>query len=420
MRDFPTDFLWGSATAAHQVEGGNTNSDWWEWEHRADSPAKESSADGIDHWNRYDQDFALLAALGQNAHRFSVEWARIEPAEGEFSQSAIDHYRRVLESLHRHGLTPFVTLYHFSLPRWFAERGGWLGADAVGLFGRYVERAVSALGDLAPYFGTVNEPQMVALMGYLAGGHPPGRRDIESAKQVNQTLATAHRVAVSAVRAGSGTSRVGTCLNLPHIEPFRPEEAADVATAARMTAFFADTHIDDLRSAPDPGDFVGVQYYSRNLADGTSPAMTAPPPADAELSQIGWEIYPQGLGPVLRKAAEAGLPVMVTENGIAALDDEQRVRFLASHLREVRSAVQDGVDVRGYFHWSAFDNYEWGTFEPRFGLIGVDHEAGMRRIVRPSVAYYGQVASTGDLEPLLQVARRLETDSRSADRRSTS
>src|SRR5689334_5577391 len=167
--EFPTDFYWGSATAAHQVEGGNTNNDWWAWEHTPGSAAVESSGDAIDHYHRYDADFALLASLGQNAHRFSLEWSRIEPAPGEFSQAALDHYMRVLESLATHGLTALMTLYHFTLPRWFAERGGWLAEDAVDLFGRYVERVAGAVGDLSPYFCTVNEPQIQALMAHGRG-----------------------------------------------------------------------------------------------------------------------------------------------------------------------------------------------------------------------------------------------------------
>ena len=229
MPDFPRDFLWGASTAAHQVEGGNTNSNWWAFEHAAGSPVAEPSGDAIDHWHRYDQDFALLASLGQNAHRFSLEWARIEPADGEFSQAALDHYKRVLESLHRHGLTPFATLYHFSLPQWLAARGGWLAPEALDLFGRYVGRVASELGDLVPYFGTVNEPQIVAAMGYLAGSHAPGERDMEKGRQVNLILAAAHHAAVAAVRSSRAGSMVGTCLQIPYITVRNPDSEADVA-----------------------------------------------------------------------------------------------------------------------------------------------------------------------------------------------
>lgn len=404
MRDFPSDFLWGAATAGHQVEGGNTNSNWWAFEHKPDTPVQEPSGDAIDHLHRYDSDFALLGALGYNAHRFSFEWSRIEPAAGEFSSSALDHYKRVLESLHRHGMTPFGTLNHFTIPQWFAHLGGWMSPQAVDLFARYVEKVVGVLGDLTPYVGTINEPQVVALMGYLNGGHAPGIQDLEQARQVNRVLAAAHRRAVEVVRAGAAEARVGTCLAFPYIEPVRPDDEADLAVAARMRAFFIDTHVDDLRAAADPGDFVGIQYYSRDRADGTSPVLKAPPPEGAELTRGDWEVYPAGFGHVLRDVATVGLPVIVTENGVDAVDDTQRVRYLSSHLRELKSALDDGVDVRGYFHWSAFDDYEWGTYEGRFGLVGIDREDGFRRYVRASAVYYGEVARTGRLAALDAVA----------------
>jgi beta-glucosidase len=407
LADFPSDFLWGASTAAHQVEGNNTNSNWWAFEHASGTPVKEPSGDGIDHWHRYDSDFALLASLGQNAHRFSLEWARIEPARGEFSRAVLDHYKRVLDSLHRHGLTPFATLYHFTLPQWFAERGGWLAPDALDRFGGYVERVASVLGDLMPYVGTVNEPQIVAAMGYLAGSHAPGQNDLEKARQVNLTLAAAHRTAVAAVRAGRGKPLVGTCLQIPHIEPWRPDNEGDVAAAARMKAFMADTHLDDLRAADDPGDFVGFQYYSRDRVNGAHLGAPVPPVEGAEYTQMGWEVYPAGFGHVLRELGSVGLPVVVTENGIATLDDTQRVRYLAGHLQELKSAMDDGVDVRGYFHWSAFDNYEWGSYEPRFGLIGIDHDNGYRREVRPSAVLYGEAARTGSLAKLVVAAAEL-------------
>jgi beta-glucosidase len=196
--DFPPGFLWGAATAAHQVEGGNVNNDWWDFEHAAATAARESSGDGIDHLHRYAEDFALLKSLGHNAHRLSLEWSRIEPAPGEFSQAALNHYRRVLVALADTGLTGFVTLHHFTLPRWFAEQGGWLGPDAVTLFARYCRRVAAELGDLMPFVCTINEPQMLALHGYLEGYHPPGLTNPVLWKRVGPVLLDAHRAAVDA------------------------------------------------------------------------------------------------------------------------------------------------------------------------------------------------------------------------------
>jgi beta-glucosidase len=403
VSDFPSDFLWGSATAAHQVEGGNTNNDWWDWEHNPASPAVESSGDGIDHWNRYDEDFALLAALGQNAHRFSVEWSRIEPAEGEFSCAALDHYARVLDSLAHHGLTAFATLHHFTVPRWFALRGGWLAPDALELFGRYVEKVANTLGDLMPYVCTINEPQIVSFMAHGIGRFPPGHQDPDEASRVNLTLAAAHRTAVAAIRAGAGSPLAGTCLQLPAVQAASPDSPGDIAAAEALRAFLVDTHIDDMRAGGDVGDFVGLQYYSRLRADSTRAGLGDTAPDDVEVTQMGWEVYPEGFGEMLRKIAEVGLPIVVTENGIATTDDVQRVRYLHPHLQELKAAIHDGVDVRGYLHWSAFDNFEWfHGYRPQFGLIGIERDNGFRRVVKPSAVIYGEVARTGSLKPLTE------------------
>jgi beta-glucosidase len=399
MTMFPADFLWGSGTAAHQVEGGNTGNDWWDWEHDPASPAVESSGDGIDHYHRYDSDFALLASLGQNAHRMSIEWSRVEPAPGEFSTAALDHYARVLESQARHGLTAFLTLYHFTVPRWFAARGCWLADDAVELFGRFAGVVAERLGDLVPYFCTVNEPQAIALMSYLVGEFPPGHQDLGEAVAVNATLIQAHRVATEAVRAGRGTPRVGTCLQLMPAEAVDPSDDESVAAADFLRDLMIDSHLADLRAGGDVGDFVGLQYYTRlRLAGG----LPVPPPADAETTLMGWEVYPDGFAEQLHAASSSGLPVIVTENGIATADDEQRVRYLQSHLGALATARDEGVDVRGYLHWSSFDNFEWAHgYRPTFGLVGIDRSDGLRRVVRPSAEAFGRVAATGDLAALL-------------------
>src|SRR4051812_16362467 len=220
IRDFPPEFLWGSSTAAHQVEGNNTNNDWWEWEHRAGSPVTEPSLDAIDHYHRYGSDFAMLAQLGQNAHRLSLEWARIEPEPGHFSRAALEHYRRVLAGLAEHRLTGVVTLQHFSLPRWLAERGGWLAPGAVDHFARYAARVAEALGDLMPWVGTINEPNVNGWLAYLAGAHPPGRiGQFDQWARAGEVARAAHRAAVTEFKAGSPASRIGLCLGSDLIVP---------------------------------------------------------------------------------------------------------------------------------------------------------------------------------------------------------
>ncbi len=396
MRDFPEGFLFGSSTAAHQVEGGNFNNDWWAWEHAPYTTCVESSGDAIDQWHRYADDFALLAELGQNAHRMSLEWSRIEPAPGEFSGAALEHYRRVLGTLEQLGLTAFVTLHHFTLPRWLAEQGGWLARDAVERFARYTERVAAALGDLMPFAGTINEPQIVALMGYREGLFPPGLRNPVMFERVTGRLIAAHAAAVQAVKTGKGDPQAGACLQLPAFEPARPEDPACVAACAELVRAMEDVYLEDLA-----GDWVGVQYYSRQRVDPTASDGFARAPEGEPLTQMGWEIHPEGLHRAIASAAGTGLPVYVTENGIATADDSERLSYMHDHLAQVARAIAEGIDVRGFHYWSSFDNFEWAEgYRPMFGMIGIDRGDGLRRVVRPSARAYGELARTGSLSAL--------------------
>jgi len=396
VTDFPAGFLLGSGAAAHQVEGGNANNDWWAWEHRGGTSSLEPSGDAIDHYHRYAEDFALLASLGQDAHRLSLEWSRVEPAPGEFSAAALGHYRRVLGSLAEHDLTGYVTLHHFTLPRWLAERGGWLAPDAVGRFERYCERVAAELSDLMPFTCTINEPQIVALFGYLQGIHPPGVRDPQRWRLVTRRLREAHE---AALRAFAGRSSPGICLQLPALEPARPDDPACVARHDELRAEMWDFWLDPAIG----GDWVGVQYYTRMRVDPAATSGFASAPAGTTLTLMGWELHPEGLHAAIAAAARAtGLPVHVTENGIATADDGERMAYLRTHLEQVLRALDDGIDVRAYLHWSSWDNFEWAEgYRPTFGLIGIDREAGLRRVVHPSAEAFGEVVRTRTIRPLM-------------------
>jgi beta-glucosidase len=395
---FPDGFLWGAATAAHQVEGGNTNSDWWRFEHDPSTAALQSSGDGIDHYHRYPDDFALLASLGHNAHRLSIEWARIEPAPGEFSVSALAHYRRVLLALRAVGMRSFVTLHHFTLPGWFADRGGWLAPDSLDVFERYSARALAHFGDLIDFVCTINEPQMVALHGYLEGCHPPGVTNAILWKRVGRILLAAHHRAVDATRAHSDASP-GLVVQLPLLAPAR-DDPATIEFCRQLTAEIVDLHLDGL-SPTSGGDWLGVQYYRKNWVDPSSPTLFAPPPVGHPVTQMGWAVHPDGLRQMLHRAARTGLPLYVTENGIATEDDVERVDYLETHLAAVLAAREEGVDVRGYIHWSAFDNFEWAEgYRPKFGMIGIDRADDFRRVPRPSAEAFARVARSGDLATL--------------------
>jgi beta-glucosidase len=395
MRDFPEDFLFGSSTAAHQVEGGNVGNDWWAWEHAGSTPAVEPSGDAIDQYHRYEEDFALLASLGQQAHRISLEWWRIEPEPGEWSRAALEHYRRVLGALSDCGLAAFVTLNHFTLPRWLAERGSWLAGDAVERFERYCERVAAHLGDLIPYACTINEPQVVAMGGYLTGDFPPGRSNALEWRRVTRTFVAAHEAAVRALKGGRGAPLAGICLQMPAMEPARDEPAC-LARFEELRREMVEVYLEGLQ-----GDYVGVQYYSRQRVDPATAGGFAPAPSGAPLTQMGWEIHPEGLHAAIADGARSGLPVIVTENGIATADDAQRIAYLRDHLAQVKRALDDGVDVRGYLCWSAFDNFEWNEgYRPTFGLVGIDRENGFERVVRPSARAFGELARSGRLDAL--------------------
>jgi beta-glucosidase len=398
-RDFPREFLWGAATAAHQVEGGTTNNDWWEFEHAPGTAARESSIDGIDHYHRYAEDFALLVSLGHNAHRLSVEWSRIEPAPGEFSRTALAHYRRVLTAMADLGLTGFVTLHHFTLPRWLAARGGWLSGDAIPRFVRFIRRVVAELGDLMPFVCTINEPQMVALHGYLEGYHPPGLTNPTLWKRVSRLLLDAHHAAVEAVHTGHSACRVGLTVQLPVLAPAR-DDATCRAFRDLMHGELTDLFLDGL-TGPDRGDWLGVQYYRKQWVDPALPTLFADPPPGWQRTQMGWAVYPDGLRQVLHAAARTGLPLYVTENGIATGDDQERLDYLQTHVGALAQALAEGVDVRGYLHWSAFDNFEWAEgFRPKFGLIAVDRATGFARKPKPSAHAFARLAATGSVQAL--------------------
>lgn len=379
---FPPDFVWGTATAAHQVEGGNVHNDWWAFEHAPGTPCAESSGDACDSWHRWEEDLDLVAGLGLGAYRFSLEWSRIEPAPGEFSLVALDHYRRVCAGCRDRGLLPVVTFHHFTSPRWLAELGGWEAPDAPERFAAYCERAVAAVGDLVGWACTVNEPNVVAFMGYRIAVFPPGVSDSGRRRAAADALCRGHRLAVEALRAGPGSFPVGLTLSMSDHQALPGgEERRDRDRGVHEDAFLAATTGDD---------FVGVQTYSRTRY---GPAGPLPPEPGAAVTQMGYEVWPAALEATVRRAAEVtGLPVAVTENGIGTDDDAQRIRFLDEAIAGVGRCLADGVDVRGYFCWSLLDNFEWTLgYRPTFGLVSVDRTTFERR-PKPSAAWFGALA----------------------------
>lgn len=413
---FPADFVWGSATAAHQVEGNNVHNDWWAHETDPETNAMEPSALACDHYHRFADDFRLLKSLGQRHHRLSVEWSRIEPEEGVIDLAEVEHYRKVLSTLRELEIEPWLTLHHFTVPLWLARRGGFSREENVSAFRRFVELVAREFGGLVSRWCTINEPTVVAEMGYRFGYFPPRLLDEALAATTLCNLFRAHTAASQAVRefARPG-AQIGITLSVPAHEPLRPDCAEDVAMAERRDAESNGASFEALRSGvfryperPDeeiPGlkdssTFVGVQYYTRFRYDARAGGPAGPDPA-RQITQMAWEIYPEGFGPILRRAAATGLPVYVTENGVCCDDDRTRVEYIADHLEVVEAARRAGADIRGYFYWSLMDNFEWNFgYGPKFGLVEVDRETLERR-PRPSAHFFGEVAQSGRLSPEL-------------------
>jgi beta-glucosidase len=385
---FPDGFLWGTATAAHQVEGGNVNNDWWAFEHDAHTPCLEPSGDACDSFHRWPEDLDLVAGLGLGAYRFSVEWSRVEPEEGEWSMASLEHYRAICAGCHERGLVPVVTFHHFTSPRWLAARGGWEAADAPERFARFCERAARHLGDLVGWACTLNEPNIVAQMGYGYGIFPPAVRDWDRRRAVNDAFGRAHRLAVEALRGGPGEFPVGLTLSMNDWQavPGGEERLAELRRDSE-DVFLESTGGDD---------FVGVQNYSRVRVDASG---MLGPEQGVFVTQMGYEYWPEALGATVRRAAEkSGLAVVVTENGIGTEDDGRRRDFVTEALQSLHACVEDGIDVRGYFHWSLLDNFEWVLgYGPTFGLVAVDRRSFERR-KKPSADWLGSVARANALE----------------------
>jgi beta-glucosidase len=387
--NFPNGFLWGAASASHQIEGGNWNNDWWAFEHQPDTPCKEPSGDACDSYHRYAEDIALVRDFGLGAYRFSIEWSRIEPEDGEFSRAALNYYRRVLATCHEHNVQPVVTFHHFSTPRWMASLGGWENEQIVDRFGRYCERTVAHLGDLIAMGCTINEPNVVSLIGYMLGAFPPGRSDRAAYAVVNENLKAAHRRAYDVLKSGPGEFPVGSCVSMS--EWWAPEGAEAMLEKARYR--HEGQHLEILKG----DDFVGVQAYSRTRLNAEGHAI-GPEQGIELVPSMHYEFWPNALNAAIRHAAEvAQAPIYVTENGLGHEDDTRRIAYVQGALEGLGTCLADGIDVRGYFYWSLLDNFEWAFgYGPQFGLATVDRET-FARTPKPSAAWLGEIARTNQL-----------------------
>ena len=400
-------FLWGAATSSHQVEGDNSANDWWAWEKAG--RLKTPSGAACDQYRCFPQDIELIAGLGHNAHRFSLEWSRFEPRENEWNEEAFGHYEAVFKELRARGIEPVVTLHHFTNPQWFNESGGWLRPQAVDYFVRYTEKVVKAFSRYVRFWITVNEPLIFLYFGFYEGTWPPGRNSFSESLVVFRHLLLAHQEAYHTIHGHyQSLGRpvwVSIAHHMTHFTPCRPGSPLDGMSVSLRNGFV--NHL-FFRAALTgflffPGlfceslprqrtlDFLGVNYYTRDFIrfagfrDGKMLGLACEKSHHSkevsELNVMGWEVYPEGFYRVLKSLERYRLPVMVTENGICAKDDEQRARFIQDHVAALARAKQEGVPVFGYFYWSLLDNFEWAHgFEPRFGIVEVDYRTQQRKI----------------------------------------
>jgi beta-glucosidase len=414
----------GCATAAHQVEG-NIDNDWSAWAAADPSRVADGSDASVacDHYHRYRDDLAQLAAGHQNAHRFSVEWARIEPQPGCFDADALAHYADVIRTCRGNGMEPIVTLHHFTMPRWFSDTGGALRADAARLFARYVSVCAETFGEHVQWWITINEPAVLAVVAHLQGRWPPQEKSLPKAFSVLRALLLMHAAGAHALHSIASrhgwTARVSVAHQERPLRPRQPRSLLDSAVAALPNYIFNRWFLRSCRAGRvlpplgdgnrvpwlrDSLDYLGVNYYCEDMVsfDLRSPATLftkqEPDPSRPQ-SSFGWAIDPEGLRRAITGLwQEFRLPIVITENGVADENDELRAGYLVGHLNAVLDAVEDGADVRGYLHWTAWDNWEWSEgYTKRFGFYEVNRES-QQRMPKPSAAFYEEICRSRTLE----------------------
>jgi beta-glucosidase len=415
---FPQDFAWGVATSAHQVEGGNCNNQWIAWENQGRIKSGDHVGLACDWWRNAEQDFDRAQELGVNALRLSVEWSRIEPEEGRWDHAALARYREMLQGLRRRGVRPFVTLHHFTNPLWFEAKGAFATPDSVHLFERYTRRVIEEVGDLCQDWATFNEPNVYVFFGYFLGEFPPGKKgQVLEAARVTRHLCLAHAAAYRTIHSLQTNANVGWAQHVVVFKPRRRESTIDRWLAALVDRTFNENFAESVLSgrAPFPlntlgakldtvqgtCDYIGINYYSRLRAglDLDSPktmffrlsVLPNKPQGDSGVEEPYGEAYPKGLRRAVKRFAEFNKPIYVLENGVPDREDRIRPWLMKVAVKQMRKLLAEGVDLRGYFHWSLTDNFEWNEgWHLRFGLIELDPQT-QARTPRPSAELYARI-----------------------------
>ena len=413
---FPPDFLWGTATSSHQVEGNNINNDWWAFEQQSGRILENGrSALACNWWANAEADLDSAAEMGTNAHRLSLEWSRIEPEPSVFDLAALDRYREILHAMHDRGIEPMVTLHHFSNPRWLVEKGDFNSDFVVDYFQRYTQRVVESLGDLVPKWVTINEPLVYVFLRYLAGEFPPpSQPGWQGARQALVNLMRCHAAAYHTIKQHSPQAFAGIAKNMPVFEARPGSSAAARWWAGRVNFLFNEAWMQAMVTGKVPRpfgrgtiphlagsfDFLGINYYTRFYVNfpPRSPLVADTWEPDAVVSDGGYgEVYPYGLYQGIRSSVRFGKPIYITENGIPDRADALRPGFILDHLRQIWHALTFCFPVHGYYHWSLVDNFEWDRgWTQRFGLIEMDPQTQARHW-RPSGNLYREICHSGSI-----------------------
>ena len=404
MIEFPKGFLWGAATSAYQVEGNNSNSDWWPWEKKT---GLTQSGNACRHYELFREDYDIAKALGHNIHRLSVEWARIEPEEGVFSEKEIQHYKDVLLALKERGIKPVVTLHHFTNPIWFSDIGGWENPKAAAYFKRFCAKIADALKKDVHFWVTINEPMVYLYHAYLLGIWPPQKKSLLAANRALGNIIESHVAAYRAINKiykedNLEKPLISIAHNMQAFVPCRNKLIDKFAVYLRDKLFNRD--IIRILAARRSLDYIGLNYYSRSLVEvkrwGVMNLLSdicESGHSKLKKNDMDWDIYPKGIYDLLVELKAFKLPIFILENGICTGDDDLRWEYIKEHLENIHKAITEGVNVLGYTYWSLLDNLEWDKgFWPRFGLVEVDFNTYQRR-VRESAKKFAEVCRTNKL-----------------------
>ena len=409
---FPKGFLWGAATSAHQVEGNNHNQ-WTEWELKNSkiksqnaklkkwpdfilegypNPLQEKnyiSGRACGHYNRYEEDFDIAKSLGHNAHRFSIEWSRIEPEEGKFNEKEIEHYRDVIRALRARNLEPFVTLWHWTMPVWFARKGGFEKNGNIKYFVRFCEYVTKEFKDDVTFWITLNEPEIYTTSSYLKGVWPPQKKNLISYLLVIKNLIKVHRESYRIIKKIEPSAQIGIAKNNIYFEAY--QNKINNWILKKFIDWWWNFYF--LNRIKNCQDFIGLNHYFHNRIKNLKFGQNE----NKKVSDMGWELYPEAIYYVLKDLKKYNKPVYITENGLADTKDENREWFIKESLKNIHKSISEGVDVRGYFYWSLLDNFEWDKgFWPRFGLVEIDYKT-LKRKPRPSSKIYGEIVKREEL-----------------------